>query len=139
MRAWPKAKSTGSRPAGTARTYTRRNFPGPIPAFGSFEALNAHLLDCRRKRRDDRLRGHGETIGERLERDLAAFTKPLPPAYDACEKLGTTASSLSLVRYRLNDYSVPTTDVAPDDAGHILQILVAHPRSAKPISGAEVC
>jgi hypothetical protein len=30
-----------------------------------------HLLDCCRKRMGDRLRGHGETIGERLERDLA--------------------------------------------------------------------
>jgi transposase len=89
--------------------YARRNFLVPIPVFDSFEALNAHLLDCCRKRRGARLRGHGETIGERLERDLAAFTTPLPPAYDACEKLGTTVSSLSLVRYRLNDYSVPTT------------------------------
>jgi Mu transposase-like protein len=34
---------------------------------------------------------------------------PLPPAYDACEKVATRVSSLSLVRYRLNDYSVPTT------------------------------
>ncbi len=89
--------------------YARRNFLVPIPVFDSFEALNAHLLDCCRKRRGARLRGHGETIGERLERDLAAFTTPLPPAYDACEKLGTTVSSLSLVRYRLNDYSVPTS------------------------------
>ena len=40
----------------------------------------------------DRLRGHDETIGERLARDLAAFTKPLPPPYDACEKLRTTVS-----------------------------------------------
>ncbi len=89
--------------------YARRNFLVPIPVFDSFEALNAHLLDCCRRRMGDRLRSHGETIGERLERDLAAFTKPLPPAYDACEKLGTTVSSLSLVRYRLNDYSVPTS------------------------------
>jgi hypothetical protein len=29
--------------------------------------------------------------------------------YDACEKVATTVSSLSLVRYRRNDYSVPTT------------------------------
>jgi len=89
--------------------YARRNFLVPIPVFDSFEALNAHLLECCRRRMGDRLRGHGETIGERLQRDLAAFTKPLPPAYDACEKLGTTVSSLSLVRYRRNDYSVPTT------------------------------
>lgn len=33
---------------------------------------------------------------------------PLPvTAYDACAKQGTRASSLSLVRYRTNDYSVP--------------------------------
>jgi len=57
----------------------------------------------------DQLRGHAETIGERLERDLAALRKPLPPPYDACEKVATTVSSLSLVRYRSNDYSVPTS------------------------------
>ena len=57
----------------------------------------------------DCLRGHDGTIGERLEHDLAALQTPLPAPYDACEKVATTVSSLSLVRYRLNDYSVPTT------------------------------
>jgi transposase len=36
--------------------YARRNFRVPIPVFESFEAFNAHLLDCRRKRMGDRLR-----------------------------------------------------------------------------------
>ena len=89
--------------------YARRNFLVPIPVFESFGALNAYLLQCCRRRMADCLRGHDGTIGERLERDLAAFQRPLPPAYDACEKVATTVSSLSLVRYRLNDYSVPTT------------------------------
>ena len=89
--------------------FARRNFMVPVPAFESFEALNAHLDDCCRKRMSDRLRGHTETIAERLERDLAALRKPLPPPYDACEKVGTRVSSLSLVRYRRNDYSVPTS------------------------------
>ena len=66
-------------------------------------------LDCCRKRMSERLRGHTETIGERLERDLAALRKPLPPPYDACDKVATRVSSLSLVRYRRNDYSVPTS------------------------------
>ena len=57
----------------------------------------------------DCLRGHDGTIGERLEHDLAALQTPLPAPYDACEKVSTIVSSLSLVRYRLNDYSVPTT------------------------------
>jgi hypothetical protein len=56
----------------------------------------------------DSLRGHEGTIGDRLERDLAAFQKPLPAPYDACEKAPARVSSLSLVRYRLNDYSAPT-------------------------------
>ena len=88
--------------------YARRNFMVPVPVFDSFAALNAHLVDCCRKRWGERLRGHTETIGERLQRDLAALHQPLPPPYDACEKIGTRVSSLSLVRYRLNDYSVPT-------------------------------
>jgi len=58
--------------------YARRNFLVPIPVFDSFEALNAHLLACCRKRMSDRLRGNAETIGERLQRDLAALQKPLP-------------------------------------------------------------
>jgi len=89
--------------------FARRNFMVPVPAFESFEALNVHLADCCRKRMSERLRGHTETIGERLERDLTALRKPLPPPYDACEKVATRVSSLSLVRYRRNDYSVPTS------------------------------
>ena len=45
---------------------------------------------------------------ERMRVDTSAFL-PLPPApYDACHKVATRVSSLSLVRYRNNDYSVPT-------------------------------
>jgi len=88
--------------------YARRNFLVPIPVFESFEALNAHLMDCCRRRLSDCLRGQNGTIGERLKRDLAAFQTPLPAPYDACEKVTTRVSSLALVRYRRNDYSAPT-------------------------------
>ena len=89
--------------------YARRNFLVPVPVFDSFEALNEYLLESCRKRLADRLRGHdGRTIGERLESDLVAFQKPLPAPYDACEKRTGRVNSLSLVRYRNNDYSVPT-------------------------------
>ena len=57
----------------------------------------------------DRLRGHDGTIGERFKQDRQALL-PLPAApYDACDKRATRVSSLSLVRYRTNDYSVPVT------------------------------
>ena len=88
--------------------YARRNFMVPIPRVSNWEELNMHLdAECR-KRRGRRLRGHTETIGERFERDHATML-PLPAApYEACEKIAARVSSLSLVRYRSNDYSVPT-------------------------------
>ena len=47
---------------------------------------------------DARLRGHDETIGQRMERDLEARL-PLPAVpYDACDKQAGRVSSLSLVR-----------------------------------------
>ena len=47
--------------------FARLNFMVPIPAFESFEAFNADLLERCGKRFNDPLRGHSETIGERLE------------------------------------------------------------------------
>ena len=88
--------------------YVRRNFMTPMPVAASFEALNAQLRAACLKRRGAVLRGHSATIGERLVADRAAFM-PLPASpYDACHKVATRVSSLSLVRYRNNDYSVPT-------------------------------
>jgi len=86
----------------------RRNHLVPMPRAASYEALNAKLLDDCRRRQGDRLRGHTETIGERLARDLAAFQALPTTPYDACEKKGGRVSSLSLVRYLGTDYSVPT-------------------------------
>ena len=119
--------------------YARRNFMVPVPVFESFAALNAHLAECCRKRLGEQLRGHTETISERLQRDLAAFQQPLPVPYDACEKVGTRVSSLSLVRYRSNDYSVPTSFGHRDVfvRGYVHEVVIAcgtetiarHPRS----------
>jgi hypothetical protein len=95
----------------------------PIPSANSWDELNAYLAGQCRKRRERRLRGQTETIGERFERDRAAML-PLPCSpYEACEKVSTRVSSLSLVRYRTNDYSVPT------EYGH-RQVLVNGLRSA---------
>ena len=79
-----------------------------MPQAANVDALNAKLLDGCRARFGARLRGHAETIGERMVRDLAAFQALPTTPYDACEKKGGRVSSLSLVRYRGTDYSVPT-------------------------------
>jgi transposase len=87
--------------------FGRRNFLVPMPRFESFEALNAWLEEQCLKRQDAVLRGHTETIGERMLRDLDALMALTPTPYDPCEKLSTRATSISMVRYRGNDYSVP--------------------------------
>jgi len=87
--------------------YGRRNFMVPAPRFESFDALNVWLEEQCLKRQDDMVRGHGETIGERLMHDLDALMALPPTPYDACEKVSTRATSISMVRYRNNDYSVP--------------------------------
>jgi transposase len=87
--------------------YARRNFLVPVPQVESLAALNAQLEARCRERQDARLRGQEESIGERLARDRAAML-PLPATpYEACERRSARVSSLSLVRYHGNDYSVP--------------------------------
>ena len=87
--------------------YVRRNFLVPIPSFESFAALNAHLERRCLERMDAQLRGHSETIGQRMERDLEALLPLTAVPYDVCDKQAGRVSSLSLVRYRTNDYSAP--------------------------------
>ena len=88
--------------------YARRHFFVPIPRVASFEELNRRLQEQCHQRKARRLRGHQDSIAVRLERDRQAFL-PIPATpYDACDKVSTRATSLSLVRYRSNDYSVPT-------------------------------
>ena len=87
--------------------YVRRNCMVPLPRFESWEAFNGDLVGHCRNRQNDVLRGHRETIGERFERDRETLMALPPMPFDACDKQGTRVSSLSLVRYRSNDYSVP--------------------------------
>jgi transposase len=87
--------------------YVWRNFMTPLPVAESFDAFNARLLDACTKRRQAILRGHTASIADRMRADLAAFMKLPPSPYDACDKVTGRVSSLSLVRYKNNDYSVP--------------------------------
>ena len=82
--------------------FGRRNFLVPMPRFESFEALNDWLEEQCLKRQDAVLRGHSETIGERLLRDLDAlrlspFSSQLSPATSsmtwALETIGTASKS----------------------------------------------
>ena len=79
----------------------------PRPRFASWDTFNAQLEEQCRNRQGEVVRGHRETLGERLRRDCEALMVLPPAPFDACDRQGTRVSSLSLVRYRTNDYSVP--------------------------------
>jgi len=85
----------------------RRNFMVPLPRFESWDAFNADLLRRCRQRGADILRGHRESIDQRFAHDQEALMALPRTAFDACEKVPSQVNSLSLVRYRNNDYSVP--------------------------------
>jgi hypothetical protein len=87
--------------------YTRRNFMVPAPRYDSFDDLNAHLEQRCLERKGDKLRGHDQTIGDRLMSDLEALMGLPVAEYEACDHVSTRATSISMVRYRSNDYSVP--------------------------------
>jgi transposase len=88
--------------------YSRRHFMVPMPVADSIDAMNARFLDQCVARRQAVLRGHSQSIGDRLAADLAAFMALPAVAFDPCHMVTGRASSMSLVRYRTNDYSVPT-------------------------------
>ena len=119
--------------------YVRRNFLVPVPSFESFDALNAHLERRCLPRMDARLRGHTESIGQRMERDLEALLLLPAAPYDACDQQAGRVSSLSLVRYKTNDYSAPVVYGHRDVLvrGYVDQVVIScgseviarHPRS----------
>jgi hypothetical protein len=79
------------------------------------------MLRARRAARQQAvLCGEGDTIADRLDKDRAAFMDLPAVAFDACDQRfvmwppwfkthdGRRVSSQALVRYRNNDYSVPS-------------------------------
>ena len=87
--------------------YVRRNFMVPIPEFATLKEFNEYLKVCCLKRQKDILRGHKESIRQRLERDKEVLLALPEHPFEACICISARVSSQALVRYRNNDYSVP--------------------------------
>jgi hypothetical protein len=87
--------------------YTRRNFFVPIPEFGSWEELNTYLEEQCRKRLLEKATGKDKTVGELLEEERAVFLSHPTAEFDGYPKEIRRVSSLSLVRFKTNSYSVP--------------------------------
>ena len=87
--------------------WARRTFMVPLPRFATWDDFNLWLEAQCRKRQAEILRGHTETIGARLTRDLEAMADLPAAPFDACDQATGRVSSQALVRYKTNDYSVP--------------------------------
>jgi transposase len=89
--------------------YARRNFLVPVPAVhGGLEPLNRRLAAHCREELGRRLRGKPATKGWLPDEERAAFLPSPAEAFAAHRVKPARASSLSLVRFDTNDYSVPT-------------------------------
>jgi transposase len=91
--------------------WARRNLLTPLPHFspieGDWERFNQKLAQGCRSIWDHRVRGKAGAIGKRLSQDQAAFL-PVPPfPVDEGRPKTWEVSSLCLVRFDTNDYSVP--------------------------------
>jgi transposase len=87
--------------------YARRNLMVPMPEVATIEELNEHLLKGCIKRNEKIVRGHSQTVGQRLAGEKFL---PLPAApYESCRVQSGKINSQGLVRFCDNDYSVPTS------------------------------
>ena len=88
--------------------FARRNFMVPVPEFDDFEVFNEQLAASCRKDLERKLRGNHDVKSVLLEEERLAML-PLPQnPFEARRTEPCQASSLSLVRFDCNDYSVPT-------------------------------
>ena len=87
--------------------YARLNYLVPVPQVRILDDLNTHLLERCSDDLQRKVRGQSKIKADLLKEDQAAFRRLPPAPFDACRKTSTTSSSLSLVRFDGNDYSVP--------------------------------
>jgi transposase len=87
--------------------YTRSNFMVPVPEVRSLDELNRKLEERCREELNRTLRGQAKTKGRLLEDERSHFIDLPAVPFEACRIRSAAASSLSLVRFECNDYSVP--------------------------------
>ena len=88
--------------------YSRAKFLVPVPQVDNLGELNAQLeISCREDLKRQ-LRGKSQPKEVLLTEDIEAMRKLPAVPFEACRIESTSASSLSLVRFDGNDYSIPT-------------------------------
>ena len=119
--------------------YSRRNLLVPVPSFASWTELNEYLVACCYADLFRAVRGKPEGKLARLALDRDAMLAIPAATFEPVREERTSASSLSLVRFDSNDYSVPTAYAHHDVVaiGTVEQVRIScgtelvavHPRS----------
>ena len=119
--------------------FARKNYLVPVPRIDSLETLNRELEERCQSDLGRQLRGKPSPKSVLLAEELQRFFRPLPAqTFEAHRIDQADATSLSLVRFQTNDYSVPTeyahrkiTIVATVDEVRLIcndQLVARHPR-----------
>jgi len=87
--------------------YTRSNYLVPVPEVRELAELNRVLEQRCREELARKVRGQNAPKGELLKEERPSFRSLPGVPFEACRKVSTTSSSMSLVRFDHNDYSVP--------------------------------
>ncbi|TFH60908.1 MAG: IS21 family transposase, partial [Gemmatimonadales bacterium] len=87
--------------------WTQRNLFTPLPRFSGWEELNTRLAAQCRAQLEQPPRGEEKTPAQRLEEEQPAFLSVPPCPSGPGGKETWRVSSLCLVRFDSNDYSVP--------------------------------
>jgi transposase len=119
--------------------FARQNYLVPVPRIDSLETLNRELEERCQSDLGRQLRGKPSPKSVLLAEERQQFFRPLPTqTFEARRIDHANATSLSLVRFQTNDYSVPTeyahrkiTIVATVDEVRLIcndQLVARHPR-----------
>jgi transposase len=118
--------------------FDRRNFMVPVPSVGSFDELNAYLLECCRADDARQVAGQPTTIGAAWQCEQPQL-RPLPAHdFDCCVSDVVRLNPYSQVVFQTNRYSVPTDQAYRDlaikaypfrvEILHAEQVIACHPR-----------
>jgi hypothetical protein len=91
--------------------YARRNWLVPIPAFASWEAFNAFLLEKCQAEGQRQLRGMEQSIGQAFAVEKERLRRLPVRAYPCCTMRAVRANGFGLVTFQTNRYSVPAAHV----------------------------
>ncbi|MFC1499366.1 IS21 family transposase [Verrucomicrobiota bacterium] len=118
--------------------YTRSNYMVPVPRIRNLADLNKQLTLRCQEELSRRVRGKKASKAELLKEEKATFLELPDHPFEACRKVSTTSSSLSLVRFDCNDYSVPVRCASSPvvvkgytdriDISYLTEQIASHPR-----------